>query len=60
MFTYFFPDATERGVAKPIRFHSNEPLEDREIEERMLRYGATSCEITPNSAGAGRLQSEVR
>jgi hypothetical protein len=58
MYSYFFPDALDaRGNAKPITFHSEEPLEDREIEDRMLRYRASSCTITPNTEGAPRLQS---
>lgn len=47
VWSYAFPDAVENGRSKTITYTSPEPLEHSEIEERLHRYGATSCEITP-------------
>lgn len=55
MTTYYFPDAVENGAAKPTRYHAEEPLEDREVFEKMLDYGATSVEVFPDSTGATRI-----
>jgi hypothetical protein len=56
MTSYYFPDAVDsRGNAKPITFHSAEPLEDRELEHKLMELGATRCEITPDTEGAPRL-----
>jgi hypothetical protein len=60
VFTYFFPDAVENGVSKPLRYHSADELEDRELQERMLRYQATSVQVTPGTNGATEIGGKRR
>ena len=55
MITYFFPDAEERGAAKPTRYHATEPLEDREVFAKMLELNATSVRVTYGTSGATRI-----
>lgn len=47
VWTYVFPDAVEDGRSKTVTINRPEPLEDREVEDLMARYGATSCQGTP-------------
>jgi len=47
VWTYSFPDACVGGHSKTITITRDEPLEHREIEDAVLRYGATSCQCTP-------------
>ena len=60
MTTYFFPDAEERGVAKTISKHCEQPLEDREVFALMLQYNATTVEVRLNTSGAPRMSGGPR